>query len=235
MIKERNPDGTFVKGLVYGVGVDDIDETKESIVNGKRQCKGYYSVWKNMLKRCYHGSGEYLGKVYVCESWHKLSNFKEWYDSHHIEGYSLDKDLHGGKIYSPDHCVFIPQKLNTFITNINNRCGSYYDKERRLYQSYTRNLEGKRVNIGRFTTEDEAIFYAKTCKILELNRLLKVDNVCMNIRLAIEIAIENIYCNFIKPFFDDCKFNLTFLDTGGVFKKYDNGYDLSIVNLRDYV
>lgn len=28
--------------------------------------------------------------------------------------------------------------------------------------------------------------------------------------------------------------NCTFLDTGGVFKKYDNGYDLSIVNLRDY-
>lgn len=29
--------------------------------------------------------------------------------------------------------------------------------------------------------------------------------------------------------------NCTFLDTGGVFKKYDNGYDLSIVNLRDYL
>ena len=29
--------------------------------------------------------------------------------------------------------------------------------------------------------------------------------------------------------------NCTFLDTGGVFKKFDNGYDLSIVNLSDYV
>ena len=29
--------------------------------------------------------------------------------------------------------------------------------------------------------------------------------------------------------------NMTFLDTGGVFKKFDNGYDLSIVNLRDYL
>lgn len=29
--------------------------------------------------------------------------------------------------------------------------------------------------------------------------------------------------------------NCTFLDTGGVFKKYDNGYDLSIVNLKDYL
>lgn len=29
--------------------------------------------------------------------------------------------------------------------------------------------------------------------------------------------------------------NCTFLDTGGVFKKYDNGYKLSIVNLKDYV
>lgn len=29
--------------------------------------------------------------------------------------------------------------------------------------------------------------------------------------------------------------NCTFLDTGGVFKKFDNGYDLSVVNLKDYV
>lgn len=29
--------------------------------------------------------------------------------------------------------------------------------------------------------------------------------------------------------------NCTFIDTGGVFKKHDNGYDLSIVNLRDYL
>ena len=28
--------------------------------------------------------------------------------------------------------------------------------------------------------------------------------------------------------------NCTFLDTGGVFKKFDNGYDLSVVNLIDY-
>ena len=28
--------------------------------------------------------------------------------------------------------------------------------------------------------------------------------------------------------------NCTFLDTGGVFKKYDDGYDLSIVNLGEY-
>ena len=29
--------------------------------------------------------------------------------------------------------------------------------------------------------------------------------------------------------------NCTFLDTGGVFKKFDNGYDLSVVNLSDYI
>ena len=29
--------------------------------------------------------------------------------------------------------------------------------------------------------------------------------------------------------------NCTFLDTGGVFKRFDNGYDLSVVNLSDYV
>lgn len=29
--------------------------------------------------------------------------------------------------------------------------------------------------------------------------------------------------------------NCTFLDTGGVFKRFDNGYDLSIIRLEDYI
>lgn len=230
---KRKIDGTFARSKVYGVGIDDLIGSKEFVVNGKRCNYEYYSVWKNMLKRCYFEKGEYKGKTFVCDSWHKLSNFKKWFDENHKEGYSLDKDLYGSGIYSPRHCTFIPKWLNSFIVNINNPCGSYYDKKRNLYQSYTRGLDGKRLNIGRFKTEEEAVFYAKTVKLIELNKLRSTFKYDVNILIGLDVAMENMYTKFILPEVTQIG-NCTFLDTGGVFKKYDNGYNLSVVNLRDY-
>ena len=46
-------------------------------------------------------------------------------------------------------------------------------------------------------------------------------------------AIKCLQCNTVLPEVTQVG-NCTFLDTGGVFKKYDNGYKLSIVRLSDY-
>ena len=59
--------GRFERSLVYGVGIDDVSGSKEWTEDGKRFSEKYYSTWKNMLKRCYHKSGEYLGKVSVTQ------------------------------------------------------------------------------------------------------------------------------------------------------------------------
>lgn len=226
--------GRFKRSLVYGVGIDDVLGSKEWIEDGKRFSEKYYSTWKNMLKRCYHKSGEYLGKVSVHPDWYKLSNFKSWFDENYSEGFVLDKDLYGGKLYSPNHCIFIKPQLNKFLIGCNNTCGSHFDKSRGLYQSYTKSLSGKRINIGRFKTENEAVVYAKTVKMIQLNRLLKLVDGNPKLKIGLIEMMDRIYFEIIMTRLKDVG-NCTFLDTGGVFKGEGLPYDLSIVKLSDYV
>ena len=54
----------------------------------------------------------------VCEEWHNFQNFAKWYDENYYEvkgeKTQIDKDIliKGNKIYSPDKCLFVPQKIN---------------------------------------------------------------------------------------------------------------------------
>lgn len=111
---------------VLGVGINDYNE---KIKINNKHIKSYI-VWRDMLKRCYdskyHKSRPtYIGCT-VCEEWLYFSKFKEWYDNNfpfwlERDGViiDLDKDLliEGNKIYSPDTCIFIPHKVNSFMTN----------------------------------------------------------------------------------------------------------------------
>jgi hypothetical protein len=74
-----------------------------------------------MLKRCY--SEKELVKrpsysdCYVCEEWLTFSNFKKWMEAQDFHGKQLDKDilLLGNKIYSPETCCFVTQRVNSFV------------------------------------------------------------------------------------------------------------------------
>ena len=230
----RNQDGTFKRNYVYGVGIDDVEGSKDWLVNGKRHSFKYYRDWKNMLKRCYCTTGDYLGDVSVSESWLTLSNFKSWFEQNYVEGYVLDKDILSGEVYSENTCIYIPKELNLFLTSIRKECGSHFDTTRNKYQSYTKKYNGKRINIGRFATEREAVFFAKTAKMLEINKLIQADVFNYNTNVGLSRLLDEMYFKFILNEVTQVG-NCTFLDTGGVFKKFDNGYDLSIVRLEDYV
>ena len=105
--------------LVYGHGTNDLDEP---IWKDGRHLK-FYQVWKDMERRCYSGEYQKRFPTYrncsVCDSWLKLSNFKEWLDINYREGTALDKDIlvKGNKIYSPDACRFVPQYINSLLTD----------------------------------------------------------------------------------------------------------------------
>ena len=93
---------------VFGVATCDLTG-----VSGTR----HYSVWRNILKRCYthykcHQSS-YEGCSIVPE-WLIYSTFKKWFDANYISDYQLDKDLlvKGNKVYSPETCCFVPQEIN---------------------------------------------------------------------------------------------------------------------------
>ena len=99
---------------VYGIGINDADYPI-SITEDYHttwRCP-YYSVWSNMLKRCYDKSTQQKQKSYmtitVCEEWHTFSTFRLWMKTQDWKNKQIDKDLIvlSSKFYSPLTCCFI--------------------------------------------------------------------------------------------------------------------------------
>ena len=88
-----------------------------------------------MLKRCYNSyclnKQPTYTDCYVCELWHCYQNFAKWYEKEIYEckdeKMCLDKDIliKGNKIYSPETCVFVPNRINVLFTKSNKIRGEY--------------------------------------------------------------------------------------------------------------
>lgn len=143
--------------LVFGVGKnDDLSLTRTKP----------YTAWTSMLKRCY--SKKYHDKCpsyvgcSVAEEWRLYSQFLKFYHSHYVDGYVLDKDIliPGNKIYSPERCVFIPERLNSFVLFRDLLRGSLpigvsASKQTRKFQAKI-SVNGQRKFLGYFDTPSEA-------------------------------------------------------------------------------
>lgn len=126
----------------------------------------FYDKWTSMLNRCY--SEKHLAKhqsyrgCSVVVEWHRFSNFKAWMETQEWEGKELDKDIliPGNKIYGPDTCAFVDQKVNKFV----NECAATRGKlpigvdacKGAFHARCKSVVTGKIVHLGRFKTTDEA-------------------------------------------------------------------------------
>lgn len=144
-----------------------------------------YETWSRMMTRCYNPytinkpSGMAYIDCTVCEEWHNFQNFAKWYDENYYEipgeKMCLDKDIlvKGNKIYSPDTCVFLPERINILIKKqskskngtptgvLKNKRGQY---ETRCTVSKD-DGSTERVFLGVYNTEKEALsIYNKTKK-----------------------------------------------------------------------
>lgn len=103
---------------IFGVGINDADYQVRDSKAGTL-CP-FYKVWHSMLRRCYSTythdiQGAYI-ECEVCEEWKRFSNFRAWMLEQQWNNKQLDKDFLGeSKVYSPETCVFLPQKLNNLI------------------------------------------------------------------------------------------------------------------------
>lgn len=119
----RNPYDRTLFGIGYaGVGdyplSDQCRQTRE------------YMVWTQMLNRCYNEkwnekSPSYLGIATVCEEWYNFQNFAKWYSENYYEvkgRLHIDKDIlfPGNKVYCPEKCLLIPQRINLLFMNKQN-------------------------------------------------------------------------------------------------------------------
>ena len=164
--------------LVYGVGVNDLGyrtQVKEEVTKdgGKRITKSvftckYYTVWTDMLKRCYskkylESYPSYIGTS-VCSEWLSATAFKKWMEQQDWSGKCLDKDIivPGSKLYSPKTCAFVLTATNLFVTARDASRGDYpigvhLYKRTGKYSARCKNLfTGKKEHLGYFSTPEEA-------------------------------------------------------------------------------
>ena len=164
--------------LVFGVGVNDLGykvQIKEELPKngGKRvqktvfRCK-YYTVWENMLSRCYSNKylesyPSYIGTS-VCSEWLYATAFKKWMEQQDWQGKCLDKDIivPGSKLYSPDTCAFVLDATNKFVIARDASRGEYpigvcLHKRIGKYQAKCGNpFTGKNESLGYFSTPEDA-------------------------------------------------------------------------------
>lgn len=117
-----------------------------------------YKYWENMIRRCYHEESlkrhETYEKCYVCEELLCFEIFLEWAMENYYEvpneTMCLDKDIlfKGNKIYSPETCIFVPQRINTlFVKKDKNRgdlpIGVFFDEARQKYIATWREADSR--------------------------------------------------------------------------------------------
>jgi hypothetical protein len=160
---------------IYDVGFLGIGDYKSKIGGGKLTHK--YVTWHSMMKRCYKEKQPTYKDCTVAPEWHNFQNFAEWYDEYYytIEGekVALDKDIlfKGNKIYSPETCIFVPQRINSLFVKANSIRGDLpigvsFNAQYKKYLAVM-SILGRKVTrkfLGNYDTPEEAFLSYKTNK-----------------------------------------------------------------------
>ena len=208
VVKEHQTYSNFKKGQiknpydrsVYGVGY--VGEGTHIIIKNKKVSLSY-EVWSEMLARCYLKERQHLHKAYygivtVCGEWQCYHRFADGYEEHAYKcdgRLHLDKDIlcPGNKIYSPETCLLVPQRINMLFLNKSNKRG-LPNGISECPKGYLAMYNGK--TIGIYSTIEDA-YYEQTKKKKE--EIIRVANEYKSIMpkevydaiLAYEFKIEN--------------------------------------------
>lgn len=198
----QRPDMHTIKGNGCKLCRSDSMKKKKfnvGVFDGYNKRCDCYSHWRNMLMRCYDEKTlkkqPYYRGCSVCEEWHVYSNFKKWFDTNHVEGWHLDKDIlvKGNRVYSPQTCCFVPPQINSLIVNRRGFRGKYKigvhkGKNGRFFALCSINNKG--VRIGTFDTEIEAF---NSYKELKENNIKRVAN---DWKDMLEPRVYEALCNY---------------------------------------
>lgn len=160
--------------LVYGVGINDAGYAvtrnhTDPMTKKSRQtwiCP-FYLKWRGILARCYSESQVKENPSYkdcsICQEWLIFSNFKAWMEKQDWQNKQLDKDLlfPGNKVYSPETCVFVDQRVNNFLIETGAARGEYmigvcWHKQKNRFIAQCNDYKGKKIYLGCFDSELEA-------------------------------------------------------------------------------
>ena len=189
--------------LVYGVGIND--RSVAATLNGKITKE--YSLWSDMLKRCYSKPFHEKWPTYIGCS--VSDNFKYYHLFHAWcqtqagfgkEGYHLDKDLliKGNKVYSEDTCLFIPKELNALLTKRTLDRGLLpigVTKNGKGFKAMCK-IYGKYKSLGTFDTPELAFQAYKTFKEAHIKELAEkykdtIDQRAYQALMNYEVSIDD--------------------------------------------
>lgn len=161
---------------VYGIGYFGDGKYKAGQPgNATKQ----YDTWHSMMSRCYDKKHyPTYEDCIVCDEWLNFQEYGKWFDSNYYEisgeKMCLDKDIltKRNKIYSPDTCIFVPEKINILFTKRQNTRGEYpigvkWHKRDKIFEAQCNVYENgniKRKYLGRFNTLEEAFIVYKNTK-----------------------------------------------------------------------
>ena len=166
----KNPMTPSLFGVGY-MGIGNYSSTE----NGKEtKC---HRTWSHMHERCYDPNYQEKHPTYenctVCEEWNNYQNYAKWFDENYYEveneRMNLDKDIlkKGNKVYSPDTCIFVPQRINSLFTKSNNKRGEYPIGVCKVGDKFVAHLnkgDGKQIHLGVFATPELAFLAYKEAK-----------------------------------------------------------------------
>ena len=144
-----------------------------------------YTLWKNMLKRCYSDGSKKQRPTYegceVSENFKHYEYFYEWCNKQigfNNKDWHLDKDLlvKGNKVYSENSCVFIPKDINSVLTKSTASRGEHligvcWSNTNKAFVAQVSKNKGKQEYLGSFKTEIEAFNAYKIAKESYLKEL----------------------------------------------------------------
>lgn len=132
-VEKLTSNSSFSRGSVlnpYHITVSGIGYIGEGLYSRGSHPKIYHT-WRDMIRRCYDEKSLIKHPHYkncsVSDNWHNFQNYAKWYENNfpkHIEGikFHVDKDVlnirDGKRLYSEETCIFLPQRVNNFLTNI---------------------------------------------------------------------------------------------------------------------
>ena len=138
-----------------------------------------YDTWHSMMSRCYDTKLHIKYSAYkdcsVCDEWLNFQEYGKWFSKNYYEipgeKMCLDKDIliKGNKIYSPNTCVFVPEKINILFTKHDTKRGNYpigviWHERDKVFEARCNIQEDgaiKRKYLGRFNNAEEAFRYIK--------------------------------------------------------------------------
>lgn len=137
----------------------------------------FYEQWRGMKRRCSetHKPRNYsYEECTVCDEWLDYDTYYEWAEQNYYEipgeKVCLDKDIlvKGNKVYSPNTCIFVPQRINQLFESSKRSRGKYPvgitpATTSNKYMCRMRR-DGKTIYLGSYETIEEAFTTYKAAK-----------------------------------------------------------------------